>query len=418
MGATVMTPKTVATMKAVHGGGTGLSSSGALVPTAPQSLGSLPGYGDHAVGWTPGFDYMPDVPSPSKPAPLRAHGGASYLDYPPKFSGGMSLSTGLGVLGTLAGVVSVAWPSIMAAMYLAKVGQVYMPSNWAQHCGPNAADWIATPLKWTAFMAQNAAMHAGTTWNIADGHANWRFSAASTTDTVVALSRHHSSYFGFTTWVVSHFNRVFAGPVPYIYDQQTIINLAGAPTYADPILQPIGSLGSVTATAPQVSVDTIGAGGGITGTAVQSILRGRPPKGTREKKGLARSALGRQFWRLGNKLMKVSEMCDAIESLYDALPEDKQIQVSLKRAPNGQVVRPGQPGFSSPGAEWITPGCETQAKQVFKEFGSIDWDEATKNLIQDEIEDRIAGALGKAAQDQANRAGWRRGAGLEWGPAL
>lgn len=80
---------------------------------------------------------------------------------------------------------------------------------------------------------------------------------------------------------------------------------------------------------------------------------------------------------------KATEAADAVDALYDALPDDVKPHV-------GRFVK-----------KTVQP--HVKAKLVYRHFDKIDWTEAIINLIKNEAEDRVIGYFGNKAKQAAKK---------------
>lgn len=103
----------------------------------------------------------------------------------------------------------------------------------------------------------------------------------------------------------------------------------------------------------------------------------RPPRGTKEKKTLGTAALGVKLFRA---LDKISEGAEVVDAIWRAIPKDKRKK------------KPGRPLLDAAGQYGID-GADWKLVQIYDNFGSIDWDQAVRNIIANEVEDRIIGGV-------------------------
>lgn len=82
----------------------------------------------------------------------------------------------------------------------------------------------------------------------------------------------------------------------------------------------------------------------------------------------------------------VTETADAIDALYDALPEDKKI-------PKGKPMKRWHPKY---GKYW-QPNPAQKAAKLYENFGDIDVKEAVANLVKNEVQDQVIGRVNAKA---------------------
>jgi len=119
----------------------------------------------------------------------------------------------------------------------------------------------------------------------------------------------------------------------------------------------------------------------------QPVKIGAPPslgrhgkgRGVKETKVKINRALAISLHVAG----KVTETVDAVEALYDALPDDVKPHV-------GKYVK-----------KTVLP--QVKAKLVYQHFDRIDIEEAIINLVKNEIEDRVIGYFGNKAKEAAKK---------------
>lgn len=121
--------------------------------------------------------------------------------------------------------------------------------------------------------------------------------------------------------------------------------------------------------------------------------RREPPRpGVREGKVLSRvGALGVAVFRA---LDWISESAEVVDAVYDALPADVR-----RRWGAGRDDRPVLDQFSQFGID----GADWKLQALFHNWHRVDLPEALKNILKNEIEDKIIGAYARAS---GFRAGW------------
>lgn len=117
------------------------------------------------------------------------------------------------------------------------------------------------------------------------------------------------------------------------------------------------------------------------------VKTGPPGPGTKERKFVIHNQ-----GQVARVFSVATEVIDAIEALYEALPPE------LRKRPKRFV------------------GWKGQAEAVYHHWDRINWNTAWENLVANEIEDRIVGKLGKGGKVLAQKTG--RNAGFTLGPAL
>lgn len=124
---------------------------------------------------------------------------------------------------------------------------------------------------------------------------------------------------------------------------------------------------------------------------------GKKPAGKNEKHGKPNP---RKWAVAAYKAMdNISEAAEVVDALYDALPDDVQKRWEKDRESRGLADQAGQYGID--GADW-------KAQAIWHNAHKIDWDEAIKNIIQNQVEDALYGAA-YSAQDDLRGRGKNRG---------
>lgn len=119
----------------------------------------------------------------------------------------------------------------------------------------------------------------------------------------------------------------------------------------------------------------------------------RPPKGTKEKKGLV---LGTNASALARAVGEITEGLDHTEALWEALPWE------YRTWEHGKATTPQQ-----------------MVQDLWKNAEHIDLTKAMINLLENEAEDRLIGRANKAANDALVNNPYYKGAvGIGAGPAL
>lgn len=148
----------------------------------------------------------------------------------------------------------------------------------------------------------------------------------------------------------------------------------------------------------------------------------RPGRRTREVK--AGSSVGWLVWKIANIL---TEGCDAVEALWDALPKSAQTRTAEMNAQRRAVRASG--GWN-PVYRKVKPSCGQQLNDVGQHLYGLagdssyaGWDEVVRymdksiqNLVTNHYEDKFFGAAGKAAGSASRASG--RPVGFTAGPAL
>lgn len=119
----------------------------------------------------------------------------------------------------------------------------------------------------------------------------------------------------------------------------------------------------------------------------------RPGRGNKEKKFIATVPLQHIVARIANG---VTETKDFIDAIHDALP--KQYQA---RAPNR--------------GRWVRSEAPPQAKAaaIYTHINKIDWKEAWKNVLENQVEDMVIGKSNKAvAKTRKNNPYWTSPVGV------
>lgn len=107
-----------------------------------------------------------------------------------------------------------------------------------------------------------------------------------------------------------------------------------------------------------------------------------PPKDTKEKKVRALSGLVGLIQSGGHVL---TEALDLLEALHDALPKDYQAKAVFK------------------GGKWWNATPQAKAEAIYNNFDKMNLNDAVKNLIANEIGDRILGRANARVDQALNR---------------
>lgn len=119
-----------------------------------------------------------------------------------------------------------------------------------------------------------------------------------------------------------------------------------------------------------------------------TIAPARPPAhGTAERKGSTRKPVADAIY---TGLDKLSEACDAIDSIHDALPDELQVP---KPAPGSLEAK-----LRKVGGQYAVGQCEQQLAQVIRHYDKLDLAKVAENLIYNEIEDKVIGRTNAAIQ--------------------
>lgn len=118
----------------------------------------------------------------------------------------------------------------------------------------------------------------------------------------------------------------------------------------------------------------------------------KPGKRTKERKVVV-SATKMLAGRLAGK---VTEGLDALDSVYEALPEKLRARERMRR--HGK-----------------DPRAAVKLRLLYDHWEEVDLRQAVVNLLANELEDWFYGQLGRQAQAGLNRAGWRKPTGIEHG---
>lgn len=102
-----------------------------------------------------------------------------------------------------------------------------------------------------------------------------------------------------------------------------------------------------------------------------------PPQGTKEGKVTARGASGAILKLLGIG----TEAIDVIYAVYDALPTDAR---RSRRSRSNQIIR--------------RPPPQEALARIWDNWDRIDLEMAVRNIVENEIEDRLYGAVGRRAR--------------------
>lgn len=394
-----------------------LSNAGALVPV-PSASGynksTDAGFGSVDYIPQPGLDYVPDKGTSSsynKSSDVGYGNPSRKYPPPPTMIGGTAISPllravgGVSAIGNAASALSA---TFAAAMFLRR--QLYVPSNYTVSCSVGEV--------FDGF--RNSGINCGTQFNgdiantFPQPNPAWLNVGVVRTMGTSVLGPNFRLYLQ-----VIRLARTVAGAAPQRYDQLAPNLWTANFPYAQlqPIAQPRALPQSTPFGLPGADAGYAPPGGGA---KVATLPFGRPPpRRTKEKKfranSLAHVILRRAF---GPAMNAVTESCDAIEAIYNALPKDKQKPVVMKRTADGKVVRPGQPGFQSKSSKWITPGCREQAKIIWRESDHIDWTKALANMASNDAQDKVIGKTNQDAQQSLNQSGWSREPGIGWGPVF
>lgn len=116
----------------------------------------------------------------------------------------------------------------------------------------------------------------------------------------------------------------------------------------------------------------------------------QPPKG--DEREVKLRANGVTAIRVLQKLAHAgTEAVDYIDSFHEALPKSVQAKPVFK------------------GGKWWKASPQAKVEAVLKNFDALDWNDVVKNLIKNEIEDRILGRSNAGANRELSRMGAIRG---------
>lgn len=341
----------------------------------------------------------------------------------PPSIGGTGISAGMAALAAYEATQWNGEALLGAAWLLVNVTPGFnVPTGWTLHCGPVAVPTSGAGSPFGAGVMKNLSAEGGSHW--AGSKLFGPLTDASTAGVYNADAHLGTSnvYFIAQAWLKT------GSPTLPVSIRTALVQYAAMPLVLDlpwvmPIAQVISEALPKTKFKDWALPDPFTDGGyapPATGSPVATIPFGRPPaRRTKEKKFRSNGAMGSVFRYVGKTMNVITESCDAIESLYDALPKEHQKRYYYKRTADGKVVKPGDKAFNNPNTKWIKPSCQNQLRQVYNKFDHIEWDEAAKNLIENEIEDQVIGRSAKAANRAFNRTSGARGfGGLGLGPAL
>jgi hypothetical protein len=152
-----------------------------------------------------------------------------------------------------------------------------------------------------------------------------------------------------------------------------------------PLQQPVSRPGQAPAV-QQAIVVTVASGGASLPPRVQNFRAARstpPPKGTKEIKSKA----GKFAAKIADILDRVSEGSEVIDAIYQALPSDVKKRWEKGRDLDRQGDSMGQYGLA--GADW-------KIQAIWHNVLKIDPSEALRNILLNELEDKLYGAAFKA----------------------
>lgn len=134
----------------------------------------------------------------------------------------------------------------------------------------------------------------------------------------------------------------------------------------------------------------------------------RPGRNTKEKK-LVLGRAGSVLRIFGH----YTEGIDLIQALFDAIDWKK-------RQKDKVVGKIWGDGFETkyPGQKYWSVGAWRQARYVFTNFGAIDFESALRNIVGNEIEDRVIGKAGQLANQITKNKHWISPKGIGMGPTL
>ena len=121
----------------------------------------------------------------------------------------------------------------------------------------------------------------------------------------------------------------------------------------------------------------------------------RAPPRQREKHTKGSSPTPQLGGQLAGALDKISEGCDMIDALYQALPPEVDKKWQCSRVAGGF------------GGQYEVGGCNCKAAALWHNFHKLDLDAAVKNLLANELEDRLIGA-GMGARDKLRPRKWKK----------
>jgi hypothetical protein len=172
--------------------------------------------------------------------------------------------------------------------------------------------------------------------------------------------------------------------------------------YANLTPQPLPTLRPQQAPAPaptqQAVVVSVATGGASLPPRVQSFRAARstpPPKGTKELKSNA----GKFAARIADILDRVSEGSEVIDAIYQALPADVRKRWEKGRDLDRQGDNAGQYGLA--GADW-------KIQAIWHNVLKIDPSDALRNILLNELEDKLYGAAHKARSRLTSRGRHRK----------
>jgi hypothetical protein len=169
-----------------------------------------------------------------------------------------------------------------------------------------------------------------------------------------------------------------------------LVNLTPQPVHFSQGVSALAQVAAQTATQPQTAVVVQAAYNGALARPLPRTLpatKSRPPRaGVKEKKGLAR--------QIGVGVAKIldltSESAEVVDAIYRALPKD--VRKKWDR-PERSADNIGQYGIG--GADW-------KLQALYHNWHKVDVAKAIKNILVNELEDRIIGGA-MAARNRATR---------------
>ena len=124
---------------------------------------------------------------------------------------------------------------------------------------------------------------------------------------------------------------------------------------------------------------------------LQPAGKSPPQKNEHQGKASGGRGLAQHFARA---LDFVSESAEVVDAVYDALPDDVKKRWEKGRESRGLADQAGQYGID--GADW-------KAKAIWENRDKIDYSEAIKNIVQNQVEDQLYGAAYSARDDIQGR---------------
>lgn len=178
---------------------------------------------------------------------------------------------------------------------------------------------------------------------------------------------------------------------PFMAPNPNLVRMAQPVRLADPI--PLAEPSPWARSKPIMQFDVSPTGAPMPWAPPAPPHRRAPPR-VREKHRKGESPDPSLGPKLADKLEKISEGCDLIDSLYQALPPEVDAKWKCNAIKGGF------------GGQYEVGGCNCKAAALAHNFHKLDLTDAVRNILTNEIEDRIIGR-GAGARDKLRPRKWK-----------